>query len=427
MPRKKGRGRAILGAGARTLGRGLLRVVTRSDAGKHWAKVGEDWFATLGELKGAAMKLGQLVSQYQDLLPPQLAEQLVKLQATAEPLPWAEIEPLLDQYWQPEQRAQVVRIEPQALASASIGQVHRATLADGSEVVIKLQYPGVAEAVDADVSNLGRILRLAGVLPLDKAALDGVLGEVRSRLREEVNYSLERERLKQFRPLAQPHGILVPETVPELCGRRLLALAHEAGSSATEARAWTQAIRNQIGAQLVDWLIAQVFEHGLLHADPHPGNFAFRESGEILLYDFGCVKQIRPREQQLMADVVAHALNQDWAGIYACLGEIGSLSQPQRPMSTAIQRVIESQAESFFEALLTEPHFDFRDRSVIPRARLAVKQALPHWRAFKPVPELAFVARTLSGSYWLLRSLGAEVDLKSRFERIARDYASVKR
>lgn len=210
MPRRKGRGRAILAAGARTLGRGLFRAVRRSDKAAHWARVGEDWFETLGELKGAAMKLGQIASQYSDLLPPEIAAQLARLQESAQPHPWDEMRGLLDWHWTDEQRALVESVEPEPLASASIGQVHRGRLADGREVAIKIQYEGVAAAVDADVRNLGRMLKLAGVLPIDGDSLDALLVEVRERMREEVDYALERRHIEQFRALPDIEGIVYP-------------------------------------------------------------------------------------------------------------------------------------------------------------------------------------------------------------------------
>ena len=419
MPRRKGRGRAILAAGARTLGRGLFRAVRRSDKAAHWARVGEDWFETLGELKGAAMKLGQIASQYSDLLPPEIAAQLARLQESAQPHPWDEMRGLLDWHWTDEQRALVESVEPEPLASASIGQVHRGRLADGREVAIKIQYEGVAAAVDADVRNLGRMLKLAGVLPIDGDSLDALLVEVRERMREEVDYALERRHIEQFRALPDIEGIVYPTPVPALCTQRVLVMEYAAGRPLATAGELPQATRDRIGEQFVDWIVAQIFDHGLLHADPHPGNFRVADDGTLTVLDFGCVKRIRPNEQRLMAQIVAAALARDWPRIHALLGEIGSLSRPDREMTEAMQRVYAAHARVFLEHLLAEPHFDFKDPALIPEARAVIREALPQWRAFKPVPELAFVARSLSGGYWMLRSLSARVDLKSRFEAIA--------
>ena len=419
MPRRRGRGRAILAAGARTLGRGLLHAVQRSDRAAHWARVGEDWFETLGELKGAAMKLGQVASQYRDLLPPELAAQLARLQEAAQPHSWEEMRELLDWHWTDEQRAMLASIDAQPVAAASIGQVHRGRLHDGRELAIKIQYQGVAEAVDADIRNLGRVLKLAGLLPLDRDSFDALLAEVRERMAEEVDYALERRHIEQFLALPAQAGIGYPRPLAALCTKRVLVTEFVHGFTLDQARDWPQATRDRIGEHLVDWIVSQIFDHGLLHADPHPGNFRFHEDGRITVLDFGCVKRIRAQEQRLMAQLVAATLAQDWVAVHRLLGEIGSLAQPQRDITESLERIYASHARVFTEHLLAQPLFDFRDPDLIPEARAVIRAALPQWRAFRPVPELAFVARTLSGGYWLLRNLGARVDLKSRFAAIA--------
>ena len=181
-----GRTLKLLGVGARTLGRSLIKnLPVGGDKAerslRYWTDVGTDMVKTLGELRGAAMKLGQLASQYSDVLPPALAQQLKLLQRTATPLPFAEIEPLLQQQWSAAQRKAVIQIEPVAMAAASIGQVHRATLKDGSAVVVKVRYPGVREAVDADLTQLRRLISASKLLPIDDAAMDRLMAEVRER------------------------------------------------------------------------------------------------------------------------------------------------------------------------------------------------------------------------------------------------------
>lgn len=172
-----GRTLKLLGVGARTLGRSLIkRLPAGGDSTertlRYWTDVGADWVKTLGELGGAAMKLGQLASQYSDALPSALAEQLKLLQREAKPLPFEEVEALLAAQWKPAQRRKIAHVEPVALAAASIGQVHRARLKDGSTVVVKLRYPGVREAVDPDLSQLRRLIGTSKLPPTDDEATD---------------------------------------------------------------------------------------------------------------------------------------------------------------------------------------------------------------------------------------------------------------
>src|SRR5699024_7076850 len=148
------RRRKLIGAGTRSLGRSMLHTLPGYDRARSWQKTGQDWFDTLGDLKGAAMKMGQIASQYRDFLPEQVSSQLARLQRDADPWPFEQIAPVMDEYWTSEQVDRIDEIEPEVLAAASIGQVHRGRLTDGSEVAIKIRYPGVADAVDADIHNL---------------------------------------------------------------------------------------------------------------------------------------------------------------------------------------------------------------------------------------------------------------------------------
>lgn len=418
MPKATKRGRRILAAGARTVGRGMWRTITRTDAGAHWAKVGEDWYQTLGDLKGAAMKLGQLASQYHDLLPPELSKQLARLQASAEPLAWEHIHAELNQQWSASQWKLIDTIDPQPLASASIGQVHVAQLQQGQTVAVKVRYPGVAAAMDSDIKKLGLLLSTAGMLPLDRASLKGLLAEIRERLSEEMDYQREREHLERFGALPNTQGLVIPGVISELCTDGIIVTEYVDGDDLDTAQHWPQALRDAIGERYVDWLLEQIFNHGIVHADPHPGNFKFRRDGSIVLLDFGCVKQVAERERQLMAALVRAAVESDYLRLHQCLGELGGLRQAELAMAEPIETIYADSADFFRQRLLAEPHFDFGEPNFIPDARAIGRRALPQWRAFKPIPELAFVARALSGGYWLLRRLGARVNLAERVEKL---------
>lgn len=238
------------------------------------------------------MKLGQLASQYSDVLPPALAEQLKLLQREAKPLPYEEIEPLLAAQWTPAQRRKVAHIEPVALAAASIGQVHRARLKDGSAVVVKLRYPGVREAVDADLSQLRRLISASKLLPIDDEAMDRVMVEVRERFREETDYAAELANLNHLRAQTQVPGIVYAKPYPGLCTDGVLVLSEEPGKSLEVAEQWPEHQRRAIALTISRWIMHSLFETRAVHADPHPGNFAFREDGSVVVYDMGCVKNV---------------------------------------------------------------------------------------------------------------------------------------
>ncbi len=405
----------LLGVGARTLGRSLLKRLPGGDAAQkkvdYWTEVGRDWAQTLGEMRGAAMKLGQLASQYADVLPPQLAEQLKKLQNAAEPIPFAKVEAALSERWSAEQHAQVAHIEPEALAAASIGQVHRARLVDGRRVVVKVRYPGVEQAVDADLTQLRRLIGMSKLLPVDDSAMDKLMAEVRARFRDETDYATELVHLRLLREDAQLPGIVYPEPIESLCGPGVLVLTEEPGVSLEVARTWPQARRDAIATTLCRWLAHQLFVAHAVHADPHPGNFAFREPGEIVVYDFGCVKRVPPPivvDVRVLIDAFA---DRDWPRAHAALGRLGGLAD------NASLKQIEPLYRDI-ERLMTQPlahpaGFDFSDPEFITALRTNAREHLGLTFRFKPVTDMVFVLRAVSGLYWMMRALGARVDLNA--------------
>lgn len=405
----------LLGAGARTLGRSLLKRLPGGDAAQkqmdYWAEVGRDWAQTLGEMRGAAMKLGQLASQYADVLPPQLAEQLKKLQNAAEPIPFPKVEAALSERWTAQQRAQLVHIEPQALASASIGQVHRAALADGCRVVVKVRYPGVEKAVDADLTQLRRLIGMSKLLPVDDTAMDKLMGEVRARFRDETDYASELAYLKLLRAEAQIPGIVYPEPVETLCGPGVLVLSEEPGVSIDVAKTWPQARRDAIALSLCRWLAHQLFVAHAVHADPHPGNFAFRDNGDIVVYDFGCVKRVpAPVVQDVRALIEAFA-DADWPAAHGALDRLGGLAD-QTPLR--VTEPLYRDIHRLMTVPLADPHgFDFSNPEFITALRARARDHLGLTFRFKPVTDTVFVVRAVSGLYWMMRTLGARVDLNA--------------
>ena len=415
-PRKpRHRAGKLLGAGIRTLGRSVLNQLPGGDrlqrSADYWTQVGLDWADTLGELRGAAMKLGQLASQYGDLLPPQLTEQLRKLQRSVTPMPFALISPILDAQWTPAQRAAFVSIEPEAIAAASIGQVHRARLADGRAVVVKLRYPGVREAVDSDLVHLRRLIGLSKVLPLDRPAMDSLMAEVRARLMEETDYAAELAHLQHQRARASLPGVLYPEPLPDLCTDGILVTTETSGLTLEQARELPQATRDALGTQMFRWIAHQIFTAHAVHADPHPGNFAFREDGQFVVYDFGCVKRV-PEAVIAESRTLLHAADQQrWTALHRSLAALGGLS------SKARYDELEPMYAEFTELALTPlcrgERYDFSDSAYIDDLRAAGRRHLKHSFKFKPVTELLFVLRALSGLYWNLRALGARVPIKA--------------
>ena len=407
-----GRTLKLLGVGARTLGRSLIKnLPVGGDKAerslRYWTDVGTDMVKTLGELRGAAMKLGQLASQYSDVLPPALAQQLKLLQRTATPLPFSEIEPLLQQQWTTAQRKAVTHIEPLAMAAASIGQVHRATLKNGEAVVVKVRYPGVREAVDADLTQLRRLITASKLLPLDDAAMDRLMAEVRERFKEETDYAAELAHLEHLREQGRVPHIVYATPYPQLCTDGILVLSEERGEPLEAAGEWPADLRNAIALTLCQWIAHGMFAARAVHADPHPGNFAFRESGDVVVYDMGCVKRVPEPVVQQVRLLLRAAIAHDWQGLHTALIALKGV-KPELPLAD-VQTLYEDFTRSIIDRLMADASFDFSQPDFIDEIRRVARKHLLLSFKFQPVSDLIFVMRALSGLYWMLRSLKAVV------------------
>ena len=411
-----GRTLKLFGVGARTVGRSIVKSLPvggdqAERAIQYWSDVGTDLVETLGELRGAAMKLGQLASQYSDVLPPALAEKLRLLQRSVEPLPFSAIEPLLAAQWTTDQRASVVAVEPVALAAASIGQVHRARLRSGEAVVVKVRYPGVREAVDADLVQLRRLIMSSKLLPLDGAAMDRLMAEVRDRFREETDYGAELAHLEFLRRVARHPGVVYARPFTELSTSGLLVLSEERGEPLEVAAQWSREVRDQLGRSLCEWIAQSFFSAHAVHADPHPGNFAFRESGVVVVYDMGCVKTVPAPVIEHVRNLLNAACNREWSGVHHALQALGGV-RPETPIQE-VQGLYSDFADVVLEPLLAESKFDFAAPGYIEEIRQVARR---HWSqafTFQPVSDLVFVLRALSGLYWMLRSLQAVVPVRA--------------
>ena len=291
----------------------------------------------LGELKGAAMKLGQMLSLQDTMLPPEVTGVLRALQKQAPPIPFDAVKRQLDAEL-PGWRKTIKRLEHEAIAAASIGQVHRGVLADGRPVAVKIQYPGIDGIIEADLVNLRRLLKSLFALFSD-ADFAPVWGEVRDRLREELDYVNEAENLRRMAELwAGSDAVVIPGVIDEASSRRVLTMEYIAGYTPDEAcdDARPQALRDRWGAVLFDFLLGGLFEHRLIHADPNLANFSFLADGRVVVYDFGCVKSVPPRIVKGYRELCRAALDGRWSEVPALLAAMGVSAASGKPMSAAL-------------------------------------------------------------------------------------------
>jgi predicted unusual protein kinase regulating ubiquinone biosynthesis (AarF/ABC1/UbiB family) len=275
-------------------------------------RTAEDVAKQLGEMKGVLMKAGQLVSFIFETLPDEAQAALATLQADAEPMA-------------PSLAAGVVEAELGAppeqafldwtdlpVAAASIGQVHRAVTPDGIEVAVKVQYPGVNEAIESDLDAAEVMYAMFSAMMLKGLDAKGLVDELRARMREELDYDIEARNVAEFEQLFAGHPwVRVPRLVPEFSTRRLLTTEWVEGISFDEFRRTASPDTKQRAGEVI-WRFAQhaVLRHGAFNGDPHPGNYKFHHDGSVTFLDYGLVKRWSPGEwetlQPTLEAIVVH-------------------------------------------------------------------------------------------------------------------------
>ncbi|MEM6678537.1 MAG: AarF/ABC1/UbiB kinase family protein [Pseudomonadota bacterium] len=404
-------GAAARGTGALLRGeRPLLRdlLLTPANVGR---LAGE-----LARMRGAAMKMGQLLSMDAgDVLPPEIAEIMARLRADAEPMPPRQLRRVLDGAWGPGWLRRFQSFETTPVAAASIGQVHRARLRDGRLLAIKVQYPGVRQSIDSDVANVGTLVRLSDMLP-PGVALDPLLDEARRQLHEEADYEREGAQLARFHALlAEDQDFVVPEPVPELTGRDVLAMRFVPGAPLESLAEAPQGERDRVMRLLLELMLREVFDFGLVQTDPNFGNYRYdRETGRVVLLDFGAARGYPPERVATFRALMRAVMSGD-AGTLAEAGEATGFYSAETAPEHRDQVLGLMQIGSVpFRA--DTPH-DFADESLRAQLRdrgfdLAMERDFDH---VMPM-DVLYLQRKVAGLYLLGARLKAQVHLRSLVE-----------
>jgi len=324
--------------------------------------------SVLGEMKGAAMKLGQLASFIDtEFLPPEYAEiyqeELGKLRATAEPMPWKDVVKVLEEEYEGDPISELFEhIDEEAFAAASIGQVHRATLVDGREVAVKIQYPGVAEALEADLANAGMIVRLAKALApgLDAGA---IAKELRERVLEELDYEYEAQNHRTFARAYRGHPfIYVPDVITRLSHRRVLVTEYVDGVDFDAVRKLDQDTRDRFGEIVFRFCFGSIYHLQHFNADAHPGNYILMHDGRVAFLDFGMTKRLDPEQIALEQRAVDAASRKDPEALREALHDLGFVKNPSK-----------LDAERLMEHVMVVGGWYLEDREYQPSARRVMK------------------------------------------------------
>jgi predicted unusual protein kinase regulating ubiquinone biosynthesis (AarF/ABC1/UbiB family) len=290
----------------------------------------------LGQMKGAAMKLGQFASfidtefipeEYREIY----QEQLAKLRTDAPAMPWEKVEKVLEEEYDGEPLSELfAELETEAFAAASIGQVHRAELRDGRQVAVKIQYPGIAEALEADLRNAGTIMRLARALApgLDAKA---IAEELRERVMEELDYEYEAQNQRAFSRAYRDHPfIYVPEVLTRLSRRRVLVTELVEGLGFEQVKKLPHEERSRFGEIVFRGSFGSIYHLRHFNADPHPGNYILMADGRVAFLDFGMTKKLTHEQIVLEQRVIDAAFHSDPEGFRNALFEGGFLKDPSK-------------------------------------------------------------------------------------------------
>ncbi len=368
---------------------------------------------TLGEMKGAVMKVGQIASQYKDVFPPEVATALEKLQKDAPPMPYAQIRAQIERELEAPVDQLFTMFEETPFAAASIGQVHKAILPSGQKVVVKVQYPDVDENCDSDLKQVRMALKIAGVLNMSKQLQEQLFNEIRQSLHDELDYVKEAHNLQVFGAFhAEDEGLIIPKVVNSHSTRRILTLTEEMGETLTVAATWDNEIKQKIAERLFHFTAGQLFGLYRMHCDPHPGNFAFRHDGSVVAYDFGGIRSYSHSEVQLFRRFAQHAVKGD---VTALEQDLIALDIRREDDKNVPGEFYEKWLAIGMKPLSISPYqegaFDFGSSQVHHEAISQMRTSLKYFGQFQPSATTMMLDRTVSGQYWNLVNLCVEIDL----------------
>ncbi len=278
--------------------------------------------AALGGLKGPLMKAAQLLATIPDALPPEYARELAQLQANAPAMGWAFVRRRMATELGPDWQAKFRKFDKEASFAASLGQVHRAVLPQGAEVACKLQYPDMASALEADLNQL-KLVFAVGQRFDPAIRTDEIHAEITNRLREELDYRREARHVALYRHmLREEPSIHVPDIVEDYSTDRLLTMSWLEGGRLLDWKTRSQDDKDALAIKMFKAWYVPFYRYGVIHGDPHLGNYSVRENGDVNLMDFGCVRIFPPRfvrgsielYRALMADDMERAVAayEDW-------------------------------------------------------------------------------------------------------------------
>ena len=377
----------------------------------------EKLVATLGELKGAAMKFGQMAAMDPDLLTPEVRQVLARLQNQAPSMAYAQVARVVEEeLGQPPERL-FARFEREPFAAASLGQVHRAQLEDGREVAVKVQYPGIAQSLQADLDNVGLLVRSVS---LAGKGLDGraYYAELCRELLLELDYRREAALARAFGAAVAPlPELVVPQVVDARSSGRVLTLELLPGVTLKD---WvptrpTAEARFRVSQQLVRAIHGPFFLEGLIHADPHPGNFLVMPDGRLGVLDFGSIKRFSADFVEANRRLFERSLRSEMEELLALCREVGfSVELPEPEARDFLLGVVDIAGRPWRTGA-----YDFGRCEINGDMRRHFARNAARAFKIRPPPEAVLYFRSTGGLAQNLRLLEAAGDFRRVFQEVA--------
>ncbi|NKF52730.1 AarF/ABC1/UbiB kinase family protein [Shewanella sp. WXL01] len=369
----------------------------------------------LGHLRGAAMKLGQMLSMDAgELLSPELSHILARLRSDATPMLHKQLKEILDENWGEDWLNRFSHFDLRPFAAASIGQVHLAHLENGKKLAVKIQYPGVRQSIASDIDNVAVLLKLSGLLP-KHLEMDKLLEQAKYQLQNEADYQLEADYIAKYQTHINTNEFSLPQVVSELSNKNILVMDFVEGIKIEEAVSYPAEQRNKIVANLIALFLQELFDFRLMQTDPNFANFLYQPHTETIgLLDFGATRAIPETISKGYRSLMNAAVQKDKQAMQVAAKQIGFFG------SAIDQSYLDDVLDIFelaCEPLRVNQEYDFASSNLATRVKtkgLAIKQQKHQWHT--PPVDAVFIHRKIAGIYLLAVKLKAKVNVHSLFQ-----------
>lgn len=399
------------------VGSGVVRHVVRKTLDRN-ADTSEITRQTAGKvlneftkLRGTALKLAQSMSLDQSFLPEEVTDILSQAQYKVPPINKALVRSIFQKEFKAPPEDLFLEFEADAMAAASIGQVHRARLKDGTKAAVKIQYPGVRDSIDSDLALAKGLFKR---LVKRGSDIDPYFEEIRSTLLQETDYLFEGAEMERFHSRFASDRVVTPRWIRELSTQRILTMTFIEGVHLGEFLSGqpSQQERNHFGQLLWDFFHEQIQDHREIHADTHPGNFLFTPDGKLGVIDFGCVKEFPEEFFRDYLSLMPTHLSRDEAEILALYRRLGVISgDPERDPKEKEYYLFARQYGYLFVEPYEQERFDFGDPGYLDRIKRYTRD-VPFSNEPRGNKSFLYSTRVHLGLYHLLMKLGSVVDTR---------------